>query len=676
MKMFRPKVIIIIIAAIVFLTSFFLFFPRIVIGSIGKMYENESIEVFGGKTVTEGLNIEFLKNFPNITISIDNQVSYNGKNEEILALKGVYIELNPFSIFKKRYELVDCQIESANLNITRSEDGRFNSIINARAILTRDNLGVESLNNENSIDENINENNKSNESLELENVHNKSTESKFVENESLENKEKDSNKNTFNIATTNRNNNTTSPDNKFNIASKVFIKNLKINNGNIYYRSLINKYIASLNNIQITSKGKIHGNILTMNVDTNIDNITYKFHDNELYKFQLKITSLLDIDSRANKFIISHAKVDTGNIKLKGNGSFLLLKDGISVNAIINDEDVKLDSLFAFIPKSFLPNREKFSSNSKIKIDGRFNGFLSNMETPDFKINFSVEDGNILFKNKEFFKDIAFDVSIENSGEKLFDTIFEVSHLEFESPNSFFKSKARFVPILTNNNEKDYEFELSLRAKLDLGQFKQIFVNDPFRVFGIIDTNQDITGRISDFENNNFKNIRNNGYLYLSNTRFKLPSFPRIDVKKATMFIFPDFINLSKAEVDIAGSRYGVEGKFKDYIRTFKTGEVFSELNVFSKDLDLSRLVNEMKRERRAYLSSKEYRVNLDKKDSNNLKDNKNFIPFASNVVINASVRNLKVNRIKMENIVSKITVNNGDVKVNRLSKGYIKSFY
>lgn len=641
--MARSRLVYIVIAIIFVLLSVIIFFPKIVINSVSNLYQKESIVIFGGNTEITGVKYDLLSNFPNITVKIDKQISYNQKKESILELDGVYLELNPFSIFKKRYEIVKCEVDFAKLNMLREKDGRFNSIINSKAVLTGDRI--------------------------IDNVIKNNIEKELEETNQSDDKDKDKDKDKEGQE---------GPDNKLNIASKVLIKDLKINNGVINYRSIINNYFANFDNIKITSKGKIHGNFITMNLMVDVGKVDYLFNNNKNYNFKLKINTLLDIDSRANKFIISHANVNTENVSFTGNGSFLFLKDGISINSIIREGNISLSSLIEDIPDNMSIRKDSFTSKTKVKFDGKMSGFLNNYESPVFNLNFYINNGEIKYRNKNFFSDINAALSIQNNSNNFFGTSIEVKQFDFNLPDSYFKFNARFIPIVTKNNDTeniDFDFQASIKSEMRLEHLRKIFDLDNYKMFGFIHTSQDIVGRVSDFKNNNYNNIRAEGFSYLINSSFKLPGFPRLDVKKSTMFIFPDYINVNKAEIEIAGNKYGLEGRINHYTKVITANEINGEFYVYSQYANLSRLINEIEKEKKIFQASKDYKqyreINLDGKE------NKSTIslPFKTNLVINSSARNLQVNKIIIENVVSKIVVNNGNVNSSRISKGYRKIY-
>jgi len=251
--------------------------------------------------------------------------------------------------------------------------------------------------------------------------------------------------------------------------------------------------------------------------------------------------------------------------------TFRMTMDDNSVNGTMRIEglnnyairgDIKADIDLADIEKFYPIDSMIIKGDLKvdIKMNGIYNQALKKFPIVDAKINYT----NGYVKSKDYpepMTDIHLIAEAIDSTGTLADGRLNIVQLTYTLEDEPFVISGSII------NFDDYNYDLKIKGAVDLAKLTKIYPVKGMNLSGIIDTDIETKGKVSDVEAKRFNKIATSGSLGIKDLRISGSATPQPILLHEALFTFtPEKIILEKFEGKFGKTNVSIKGDLSDYM--------------------------------------------------------------------------------------------------------------
>ena len=258
-------------------------------------------------------------------------------------------------------------------------------------------------------------------------------------------------------------------------------------------------------------------------------------------------STILDFKTFAMKMDDNTVK---GNLRIEGLKNYALQGD---IKA-----DIDLDDIDKFYPMDSLVTKGDLKVD--VKVNGVYNKALKKFPALDAK--FSFTDGYIKSKDyPEPMKDIHLIAEAKDSTGNLKDGKLSIIKLTYTLEDEPFAISGSII------NFDDYNYDLKIKGAVDLAKLTKIYPVKGMTLAGIIDTDIETKGKVSDVEAKRFNKVTTSGSLEIKDLQASGAAIARpVKISEALFTFTPEKIILEKFSGKFGRSSVTLKGELTDYM--------------------------------------------------------------------------------------------------------------
>ena len=250
------------------------------------------------------------------------------------------------------------------------------------------------------------------------------------------------------------------------------------------------------------------------------------------------------------------------------------------------DADIKADLNLADIEKMYpvsgLTVKGLFDLDLKAK--GEYSPEKKKFPSVDLKMN--LKDGYVLSSDyPEPMENIHLICEAVNKTGNLSDTRLTIEKLTYTLENE---------PFEVSGNVSDFEnyaYDLKVKGKVDLEKITKIYPVSGMQLSGIIDSDIETRGKISDLENGRYDRINSDGTIEVKHLKVASEDMPvPLRIKDGLFQFTSSKIILKKMEGKLGKGRFSLTGDLYNYMSLIipNTDMIKGDLNLYCDTLDLN----------------------------------------------------------------------------------------
>ncbi len=436
---------------------------------------------------------------------------------------------------------------------------------------------------------------------------------------------------------------------------KLQLKDFKINDATIIYMDDSTQMHFYTDHFNVKLSGDMDADVTDIDSRLSCENLYFSMGGIPYLKEAnagAKLTVTADLEN--NKFTLKENTLNLNAIALNLDGWVALLDDdAIDMDLKVNTNEINFKEVLSLIPAIYQNNFDKLRTTGNMALTAFAKGRMVGEDMPEFGVTLGVKDADFSYEGMPTsVNGINIAAAVNNPGGDLDKTVIDLSDFRFSVAGNPFKAS-----LYASTPISDMNFNAAANGTLHLGKVKEIYpLGDSINLSGIVTADLRFAGRMSDVEKENYENIQGAGTLAVTDMDVTMNGLPPVAVKKAQATVSAKSMSLSQLDVKVGKSDVQAQGTLSNYLAYLLKDETLKgSLNVSSSLLDLNELMGES-------TTSTEEEV-ADTTSMSVIEVPKNL-----NLALTADVKKILFQKMELDNVVGKLSVANGTVKMAPLS--------
>lgn len=434
------------------------------------------------------------------------------------------------------------------------------------------------------------------------------------------------------------------------------LKNLKISDATIVYMDDSTHMQFYTDKFNLKLSGDMSADVTDIDSRLSCENIYFAMGGvSYLKQAEARAKLTLSADLKNNKFTLKENSLSLNAIVLNLDGWVALLDNGaMDMDLKINTPEINFKEILSLIPAIYQNNFDKLRTTGNMSLTAFAKGRMEGDTLPQFGLSLGVKDATFNYEGMPASVDgINITASVSNPGGDLDKTLVDVSEFRFSMLGNPFKAT-----FYASTPISDLNFKATADGTIHLGKVKDIYpLGDSISLSGIVTTDLQLAGRMSDVEKENYEKIKGAGTLSVADMDLVMKGLPAVSVKQARASISAQAMSLSQLDVKVGQSDIQARGSLSNYLAYVMKNETLrGTLTVTSSLLDLNELMGDSE-------SADENEADADTTALSVIEVPKNL-----DLTLNADFKKILFQKMVLDNVKGKLLVADGAVRMTPLS--------
>lgn len=369
-------------------------------------------------------------------------------------------------------------------------------------------------------------------------------------------------------------------------------------------------------------------------------------------EFEMDMKVLADLVN--NKFTFDENKLRLNAIELNLDGWLALLENGMDTDINLNTPKIEFKDILSLIPGIYQNNFESLTAKGELNFKASAKGKMTDDLLPEFSFLLNVKDGMINYAGMpKAIDNINIHISAENPGGSADLTTLNVDNLSFKMAGNPFR-----LTLFASTPISDLNFKATAIGTLNLNIVKDVYpLGDSVKLSGILTTDLNFAGKMSDIEKEQYQNIRGEGNIAIRDMNFTTPGIPPVTLKNASATVNPKTMSLNDLDVIIGKNDLQAKGSLSNYLPYLLKNETLKgSLTLNSTYLNLNDFMGE----------SNETAADTQPADTTALSVIE--VPENLDLSLKANLKKVIFQQIEINNINGNLSVSNGTIRMSPLN--------
>lgn len=325
-------------------------------------------------------------------------------------------------------------------------------------------------------------------------------------------------------------------------AISLSVERYEITNSKIKYFDEPGKMYFELDEFNHSGNGDLSTSVSELDTETStlvsfeMDSVNY------LNNNPVKLDAVIGVDLDQNKYTFLDNKAVINQLELVFDGFVQVNEDNQQVDINFKTPSTDFKNFLAVIPEEYSKDISNVETTGDFAIAGELKGVIDQTHIPTFDI--TIVSDNASFKYPDLpqaVKNININTKIANETGIVENTYVDIKALDFQIAQDVFNAQAQIKNIMDNPlvNAK-------LKGRINLANLSQAYPFDldaPLK--GILDANLNTNFDMNSLENSQYQNTKNSGTLALKGFEYSSEEFKNpILIDDASIALTGDNVNL------------------------------------------------------------------------------------------------------------------------------------
>ena len=444
---------------------------------------------------------------------------------------------------------------------------------------------------------------------------------------------------------------------------KLALKRLEINDGTVIYEDNESQLLAALQNVNLKLNGDLTASQTTLNLTTSANNIMVISEGSKLVSnLSLEVRSEIDADLERSIYKIEGGEFDINQMNFTADGQVAMVGnkgEDMDIDLTYTLKVPSLASLINLIPKEYMKDIPLEETRGEFNMNGWVKGLYSQKSMPVIGLDMHVKDGYIKYSGlPEAISKVAIDLKalLDMNVDK--NSKVDLSKLHFELAGNPFNASTTILTPFTDAN-----IIAKLDGKINFASLKSALpLTDDMSLNGIVTTNIDFAGLMSQIEKEQYEKLKLDGTLNLTEFALKTPDFAQeIKIDKMALTFNPAKVALNAFDASIGKSDIHLTGSLENFLNyVFRNQTIKGQLNLVSNLIDCNELMGDIPEEgtttETATAASDETSTGVF------------VIPNNIDFTMKATINRILFSSLDMTNVGGNIIIRDGKLNLNNLA--------
>ncbi len=363
----------------------------------------------------------------------------------------------------------------------------------------------------------------------------------------------------------------------------------------------------------------------------------------------------LNADFENNKYTFDENRLRLNAIEMNLDGWLTLLENGMDMDISVNTPQINFKDILSLIPGIYQNNFDALRASGNLDFKAEAKGLMVGESLPKFAIGFNVNNGMVSYEGMpQKIEQITIKTAVQNPGGNADKTTVNVEDFSFKMAGNPFK-----ITLFAATPISDLNFKATANGMLNLNSIKDICpLSDSIKLNGILTTNLNFSGKMSDIEKEKYENIKGEGNLKIEKMNLTMSGYPAIAIHTASATVSPQAMSLNQLDVQIGENDIHAQGALSNYLSYILRNETLKgNLVLQSNKLNLNDFITD------TASGENEVAENMDTTAMTVFE-----VPENLNLSLKANFKEVIFQKIDIKNLTGNITVSDGTARMNPLN--------
>lgn len=363
----------------------------------------------------------------------------------------------------------------------------------------------------------------------------------------------------------------------------------------------------------------------------------------------------LNADFENNKYTFDENRLRLNAIEMNLDGWLTLLENGMDMDISVNTPQINFKDILSLIPGIYQNNFDALRASGNLDFKAEAKGLMVGESLPKFAIGFNVNNGMVSYEGMpQKIEQITIKTAVQNPGGNADKTTVNVEDFSFKMAGNPFK-----ITLFAATPISDLNFKATANGMLNLNSIKDIYpLSDSIKLNGILTTNLNFSGKMSDIEKEKYENIKGEGNLKIEKMNLTMSGYPAIAIHTASATVSPQAMSLNQLDVQIGENDIHAQGALSNYLSYILRNETLKgNLVLQSNKLNLNDFITD------TASGENEIAENVDTTAMTVFE-----VPENLNLSLKANFKEVIFQKIDIKNLTGNITVSDGTARMNPLN--------
>lgn len=341
-----------------------------------------------------------------------------------------------------------------------------------------------------------------------------------------------------------------------------------------------------------SGSGDFTQNVVDLSTTTEIQALSFILED-VAYMSRVHVASDFDVKLNQEKFRFDFGDnyVALNGLQLNFEGMLAMPDEAISMDLKFSSPSNSFKSIISLIPALYYQDFEALETSGEFKLKGLVQGVYVNNIYPSFNIDLMVREGQFHYPDlPSSVEDVNIDLKVKNNSRNLDNMLVNLSRFDAKAAGSVIHST-----MVLKDPMNDMDYSILAQAKADLADVLKVLPLEGYELSGLIDMDFNTSGRMSMIENEQYEDLKANGYIKADQVHLGGDSLGMaLDIVTSELQLSPQEADLKPTVLVYEGQRMELKGALDNIIGYALSDDLLSgSLDFYSPNLDLMALAGE-----------------------------------------------------------------------------------
>ncbi|MFO8001225.1 MAG: AsmA-like C-terminal region-containing protein [Marinilabilia sp.] len=350
-------------------------------------------------------------------------------------------------------------------------------------------------------------------------------------------------------------------------------------------------FSTDIDDMDLTMQGDLSQASTNLDLNTSIQRFNLDFGGTKYVKDAgVSLDAIVGADLENLVFTFRDNELLFNELALGFDGTVGIPEEGYDLDLALSAKETDFKTLLSMVPETYMKDFEDLQTDGNLKLEASARGhYLDADHLPAFNMVLNVSNGRIQYPDlPKSIDDIQIDMTIDNPGGDMDQTVTDISKFHFELDNNPFDADLRVETPVSNAT-----YSGSMKGTINLASLSEAVPMDSVDLRGEITTDLTLNGDYEMVEKELYEDIEADGTIGMTDFYFKTPDLQEgFLISKADLQVTPRFMELRTFTSSLGNSDFDLKGRMENYLSyALKDGTLTGKLDHRSRMVDTNELM-------------------------------------------------------------------------------------
>ena len=352
-------------------------------------------------------------------------------------------------------------------------------------------------------------------------------------------------------------------------AYELNLEQYEIENGIFSYIDKASGLYMHAESINHDGTGNFTTSIFDLITKTTANNVIFSTGGiNYISKANMKLDAIFNIDLDQSKYTLKENNLLLNALKMKADGFVQTTESDIKMDLVFSTPTNSLKELISFVPGAYTADYDQVEATGAVSFKGFTKGTYNEVKEiyPEFAFDIDITDGNLKYPDLPLgLSAINSDISVKSPTSDFDDMVLNIKQINLKVGNEPFEGR-----LLLKTPLSDPDIDTKMKGVIDLSQFAKAFPMEGVeKINGIIDTDFEITTKMSTLDKGAYSDADMRGKLAIRDMNYEAKDSPPISINQMQVDFIPQFLKINQFDAQLGKSDIKASGKIDNFLAWF-----------------------------------------------------------------------------------------------------------